>query len=80
MRKPYWEKWRVPESQKDEEYDAYEPVLEDEFFEFVDDLEDLLSAGALRQFEDVLGKECKFTRKLWLRSQGVDVYLIVERK
>ncbi|MDO5480461.1 MAG: hypothetical protein Q4F58_02205 [Candidatus Saccharibacteria bacterium] len=64
----------------DEVYDLYEPVTEDEFFDFVDSLEDIMSEGMIRQFEDILGEECKFARKLWLRSQGMDIYLTVERK
>ena len=80
--RPYNERWRnlpIP-SKKEDIYDMYEPVTEDEFFDFVYDIEDLLSEGALKRFGDILGKEGKFTRKLWLRSQGVDIYLTVEKK
>ena len=81
--KPYRERWReVPSnpSEEDELYDLYEPVTEDELFDFVDNLEDLLAEGALRQFEEVLGDDCKFARRLWVRTQGIDIYLTVEKK
>lgn len=88
MNKPYREGWRVPESSEkpteeallEEEYDIYEPVTEDEFFDFIEEFEGFLAEGTLRQFEKVLGEDCKFQRKLWMKTQGIEVFLTVEKQ
>ena len=67
-------------SSEEEIYDLYEPVTEDEFFDYVNLIEDDLAEGVLKQFGEVLGENGKFSRKLWMRSQGVDFYLVVEKK